>query len=99
LLFDDKRRLFLPRTGRVPFGNVAAASDLELRYLRTLAAVARRRSFTRAADDLHIAQQAVSQQIKSGRALARVTRRASKLTSTSRPPATPSGATSPAAAG
>jgi len=35
----------------------------ELRQLRTFAAVAQRRSFTRAADDLHIAQQAVSQQI------------------------------------
>jgi DNA-binding transcriptional LysR family regulator len=35
----------------------------ELRQLRTFAAVARQRSFTRAADDLHIAQQAVSQQI------------------------------------
>jgi len=39
-------------------------SGLELRQLRTFAAVAQRRSFTRAADDLHIAQQAVSQQIK-----------------------------------
>ena len=39
-------------------------SGLELRQLRTFAAVAERRSFTRAADDLHIAQQAVSQQIK-----------------------------------
>jgi DNA-binding transcriptional LysR family regulator len=38
--------------------------DLELRHLRTFGAVARRRSFTRAAADLHIAQQAVSQQIK-----------------------------------
>ena len=36
----------------------------ELRQLRTFAAVAQRRSFTRAADDLHVAQQAVSQQIK-----------------------------------
>ena len=36
----------------------------ELRQLRTFATVAQRRSFTRAADDLHIAQQAVSQQIK-----------------------------------
>ena len=36
----------------------------ELRQLRTFAVVAQRRSFTRAADDLHIAQQAVSQQIK-----------------------------------
>jgi DNA-binding transcriptional LysR family regulator len=35
----------------------------ELRQLRTFAAVVRQRSFTRAADDLHIAQQAVSQQI------------------------------------
>src|SRR5262249_49365885 len=39
-------------------------SGFELRQLRTFAAVAQRRSFTRAADDLHIAQQAVSQQIK-----------------------------------
>jgi DNA-binding transcriptional LysR family regulator len=39
-------------------------SGLELRHLRTFVAVAERRSFTRAADDLHIAQQAVSQQIK-----------------------------------
>lgn len=39
-------------------------SGLELRQLRTFAAVAERHSFTRAADDLHIAQQAVSQQIK-----------------------------------
>jgi DNA-binding transcriptional LysR family regulator len=38
---------------------------LELRHLRTFAAVAQRQSFTRAAADLHIAQQAVSQQIKS----------------------------------
>ena len=38
--------------------------SFELRQLRTFAAVAERRSFTRAADDLHIAQQAVSQQIK-----------------------------------
>jgi len=39
-------------------------SGFELRQLRTFAAVAQRHSFTRAADDLHIAQQAVSQQIK-----------------------------------
>jgi DNA-binding transcriptional LysR family regulator len=39
-------------------------SSFELRQLRTFAAVAQWRSFTRAADDLHIAQQAVSQQIK-----------------------------------
>lgn len=39
-------------------------SGLELRLLRAFVAVAERRSFTRAADDLHIAQQAVSQQIK-----------------------------------
>ena len=38
-------------------------SGLE-RLLRTFVAVADRRSFTRAADDLHIAQQAVSQQVK-----------------------------------
>jgi DNA-binding transcriptional LysR family regulator len=39
-------------------------SGLELRHLRTFVAVAERKSFTRAADDLHLAQQAVSQQIK-----------------------------------
>jgi DNA-binding transcriptional LysR family regulator len=39
-------------------------SSLELRQLRTFAAVAERRNFTRAADDLHIAQQAVSQHVK-----------------------------------
>ena len=41
-----------------------AGPGLELRHLRTFAAVAERRSFTQAAADLHIAQQAVSQQIK-----------------------------------
>jgi DNA-binding transcriptional LysR family regulator len=44
---------------------VSGNSDLELRQLRTFVAVAERHSFTRAAEDLHIAQQAVSQQIKS----------------------------------
>jgi len=43
---------------------VLPSPGFELRQLRTFAAVAHRRSFTRAADDLHIAQQAVSQQIK-----------------------------------
>jgi DNA-binding transcriptional LysR family regulator len=43
---------------------VADESGLELRLLRTFVAVAERRSFTRAAEDLHIAQQAVSQQIR-----------------------------------
>src|SRR5215475_7457072 len=44
---------------------VSAHSDLELRQLRTFVNVAEQRSFTRAADELHIAQQAVSQQIRS----------------------------------
>ena len=39
-------------------------SGLELRLLRTFVVVAERRSFSRAADDLHIAQQAVSQHVK-----------------------------------
>jgi DNA-binding transcriptional LysR family regulator len=43
---------------------VTPSPGFELRQLRTFAAVAQRRSFTLAADDLHIAQQAVSQQIK-----------------------------------
>ncbi len=37
---------------------------MELRQLRYFAAVARRRSFTRAAEDLHVAQSALSQQVK-----------------------------------
>jgi DNA-binding transcriptional LysR family regulator len=44
--------------------NVATDGGLDLRLVRTFIAVAERRSFTRAADDLHIAQQAVSQQVK-----------------------------------
>jgi DNA-binding transcriptional LysR family regulator len=43
---------------------VIADSGLNLRQLRAFAIVAERRSFTSAADDLHIAQQAVSQQVK-----------------------------------
>jgi DNA-binding transcriptional LysR family regulator len=43
---------------------VLSDPGLELRHLRTFVTVAERRSFTRAADDLYIAQQAVSQQIK-----------------------------------
>jgi DNA-binding transcriptional LysR family regulator len=44
---------------------VVRDSGFELRHLRTFVAVAKHLSFTRAADDLHIAQQAVSQQIRS----------------------------------
>jgi DNA-binding transcriptional LysR family regulator len=43
---------------------VTSDAGFELRQLRTFAAVAERRSFSRAAEDLHIVQQAVSQQIK-----------------------------------
>ena len=37
---------------------------MELRHLRTVAAVAHHRSFTRAAEELHLAQSAISQQIR-----------------------------------
>ena len=37
---------------------------MELRHLRTLDAIARHGSFTRAAEELHLAQSALSQQIR-----------------------------------
>ena len=37
---------------------------MEFRHLRTIVAVARHRSFTKAADELHLAQSAISQQIR-----------------------------------
>src|SRR3712207_1092453 len=37
---------------------------MELRHLRTLDAIARHGSFTRAAEELHLAQSAVSQQVR-----------------------------------
>jgi DNA-binding transcriptional LysR family regulator len=63
LLFGDKRSLSLEGTNR-RVRAVTVDSDLELRHLRTFAVVAERQSFTRAAEDLHLAQQAVSQHIK-----------------------------------
>jgi DNA-binding transcriptional LysR family regulator len=49
---------------RATVGHMSAEAGFELRQLRTFVSVAQRRSFTKAAEDLHIAQQAVSQQIK-----------------------------------
>ena len=37
---------------------------MELRHLRTLEAIARHGSFTRAAEELHLAQSALSQQVR-----------------------------------
>jgi DNA-binding transcriptional LysR family regulator len=63
LLFRNKQGLSLPDRRRGRVAGVMPSPGFELRQLRTFAAVAQRRSFTQAADDLHIAQQAVSQQI------------------------------------
>jgi DNA-binding transcriptional LysR family regulator len=49
---------------RATVAHMSAEAGFELRQLRTFVSVAQRRSFTKAAEDLHIAQQAVSQQIK-----------------------------------
>jgi DNA-binding transcriptional LysR family regulator len=62
-LFSNKLCLW-SAGGRAYASRVAGEAGVELRHLRTFVAVAQRRSFTRAADDLLIAQQAVSQQIK-----------------------------------
>jgi DNA-binding transcriptional LysR family regulator len=65
LLFSNNNPLSLANEKRVQCGSVLIPDPgLELRHMRTFAAVAERGNFTRAADDLHIAQQAVSQQIK-----------------------------------
>ena len=58
---------------------------MELRYLRYFVTVAERQSFTRAAEELHVAQPAISQQIKSleeelGVSLLHRTKRSVKLT-------------------
>jgi DNA-binding transcriptional LysR family regulator len=63
LLFKNKQDLSLPDRRRGRVAGVMPSPGFELRQLRTFAAVAQRRSFTQAADDLRIAQQAVSQQI------------------------------------
>ena len=71
--------------GDVKVERVVSELGFELRQLRTFAEVAQRRSFSRAADELGIAQQAVSQQIKTlertlGVALLRRTSRRVELT-------------------
>jgi DNA-binding transcriptional LysR family regulator len=61
LLCGDKRRLS-PR--RPPGRTLAAVATPDLRQMRYFAAVADHGSFTGAARELHVAQQAVSQQVK-----------------------------------
>jgi DNA-binding transcriptional LysR family regulator len=61
LLFGDNLCLSLPpRPGRT----LAAVGTPDLRQMRYFTAVAERSSFTGAARELHVAQQAVSQQVK-----------------------------------
>jgi DNA-binding transcriptional LysR family regulator len=63
----DKRSLLLLYNGSLSEGTCCStlgSVTLDLRQLRSFVAVAERGSFTRAADDLYVAQQAVSQQIK-----------------------------------
>jgi DNA-binding transcriptional LysR family regulator len=60
-------------------------SGMELRYLKYFVTVAERQNFTRAAEELHVAQPAISQQIKSleeelGVSLLHRTKRSVKLT-------------------
>jgi DNA-binding transcriptional LysR family regulator len=43
---------------------VAPSTAMEIRHLRTIAAVARHGSFTKAGEELHLAQSAISQQIR-----------------------------------
>jgi DNA-binding transcriptional LysR family regulator len=61
LLFPDNARLSLPdAAGR----RLASVVTPDLRQMRYFATVAKRGSFTRAAEELHVAQQAVSQQVR-----------------------------------
>ena len=61
MLFSDKARLSLRAlAGRT----LACVVTPDLRQMRYFAKVAERGSFTRAAEDLHVAQQAVSQQVR-----------------------------------
>jgi DNA-binding transcriptional LysR family regulator len=65
LLLGDKRALLSKLQCWRTLALVLPDVGFELRHLRTFVTVAKYGSFTRAADDLHVAQQAVSQQIRS----------------------------------
>ncbi len=64
LVVNGQRKLVVDLLGNPYTRAVLADQRFELRQLRTFLTVVERRSFTQAGEELHVAQQAVSQQIR-----------------------------------